>query len=61
MSYSVNEENLLLAAEKWCSERLSKASISEVEDAITQMTRKLSEHMVNAYAENLDPRAPMKV
>ncbi|PJA50386.1 MAG: hypothetical protein CO171_02020 [Syntrophobacterales bacterium CG_4_9_14_3_um_filter_49_8] len=57
MSYSVNEENLLLAAEKWCSERLSKASISEVEDAITQMTRKLSEHMVNAYAENLDPRA----
>jgi hypothetical protein len=57
MSYSVNAKDLLLAGEKWCREELSVATIAEAEDAITQMARKLSEHMINAYAEKLDPKS----
>jgi hypothetical protein len=57
MSYCVCEKDLLLASEKWCREELSVATIAEAEDAITGMARKLSEHMMNVFAEKLDPRS----
>lgn len=57
MSYCSREKDLLVAAENWCGEELSRMSIAEAEETITQMTRKLSEHMMNAFAEKLDPKS----
>ena len=57
MFTSCNTKDLLLAAEKWCQEYLSAATIADAEDIITEMSRKLSEHMMRTFAENMDPKS----
>lgn len=57
MCYCAREKDLLVAAENWCCEELSVLTIAEAEETITQMTRKLSEHMMKTFAEKLDPKS----
>jgi hypothetical protein len=53
VNYTQNTKDLLLAAEKWVRDELSTTAIAEAEEVITQMSRKLSEHMMTAFAEKL--------
>lgn len=50
-------KDLHLAAEKWVREELSARTIADAEEAITQMSRKLSEHMMVAFAKKLEPKS----
>lgn len=57
MSYCAREKDLLMAAENWCREEMSAATIADAEEAIIKMSRKLSEHMMKAFAGKQDPRS----
>jgi hypothetical protein len=57
MGYSKSTKDLLLSAEEWSRENLSTKTIAEAEEVIAQMSRKLSEHMMAAFAEKLDPKS----
>lgn len=57
VTYTPETKDLLLAAEKWVREELSTTTIADAEEVITQMTRKLSEHMMSTFAKKLEPKS----